>query len=105
MLKTVTTTMLALLACSNVSAQTTHKSVRTIEVSHSDLDLSTQSGQDKLKQRVLRAVRNVCAFPAAKTAAEHSDQQKCRARAKTTAMREAGETIARFGSSVKVALD
>lgn len=105
MKKTVATVFVALLACSNVSAQTSHESVRTVEVHYTDLDLSTQAGQDKFKQRVLRAVRNVCAVPAAKTVAERADEQQCRARAKTAAMRKAGQTIARFGGNVKVALD
>lgn len=105
MKKTMTCAMLALFACSAASAQTTSETVRTIEVRHSDLDLSTEVGQGEFKQRVLRAVRNVCAFPATKTAADRIDEQRCRTRAKTAAMRKAGATIARYGGNVKVALD
>jgi UrcA family protein len=74
-------------------------------VEHSDLDLSTSAGQATLKKRVNSAVRGVCAFPSAKTAAERTDQQRCETRARTSAMRQAGQTIARNGASVKVALD
>lgn len=102
---TMISAVCALLACSAASAQTTHQNVRTIEVKYSDLNLSTELGQDRFKQRVMRAVRNVCAYPEAKTAADRADEQQCRARAKTNAMRKAGQTIARYGGSVKVALD
>ena len=78
---------------------------RQIDVHHNDLDLSTEAGQAKLKQRVMRAVRNVCAFPSVKTIAERNDQKQCESRAKTTAMRKAAQTIARNGGQVKVALD
>lgn len=105
MKKIILSAMVALLACSTASAQTSHESVRSVEVRHSDLNLSTQFGQDKFKQRVLRAVHNVCAYPAVKTAADRADEQQCRSRAKTAAMRKAGQTIARYGGSVKVALD
>jgi UrcA family protein len=78
---------------------------RQREVSYSDLDLSTEAGQAQFKKRILRAVRNVCALPPAKTASEHADQAACETNAKSSAMRTAGKVIARYGSSVKVALD
>jgi UrcA family protein len=74
-------------------------------VEHSDLDLSTSAGQATLKKRVNSAVHGVCAFPSARTAAERIDQQRCETRARTSAMRQAGQTIARYGASVKVAID
>lgn len=78
---------------------------KSVMVKYSDLDLSTESGQAAFKSRILRAVRNVCTFPSSKTAYERLDQFKCEARAKTAAMTKAEKTIARYGGTVKVALD
>ncbi len=105
MKKTMISVVCALLACSAASAQIAPEKVRTVEVRYSDLDLSTQFGQEKFKKRILRAVQNVCRHPIAQTAAERADEQLCRSRAKSAAMRKAEHTIARYGSSVKVALD
>jgi UrcA family protein len=82
-----------------------HAGDRHKQVQYSDLDLSTLQGQEKFKTRVMRAVRSVCAFPSAKTAADRLDRDRCEARAKTSAMRKVGQTIARHGGNVKVALD
>ncbi|RDV06058.1 UrcA family protein [Sphingorhabdus pulchriflava] len=100
-------TLLPLLAAASLTSTLAFASTteRTIEVHHTDLDLSTETGQAKFKQRVMRAVRNVCAFPPAKTIADYNDQKQCQTRAKTTAMRQAAQTIARNGGQVKVALD
>lgn len=105
MKKTILSAIVALLACSTASAQIEQEKVRTIKVHYTDLDLSTQLGQEKFKKRLLRAVDNVCRHPIVQTAAQGVDEQRCRTRAKTTAMRQAGQTIARYGGSVKVALD
>ena len=100
-------TLIPLLAAASLSITPAFASAteRTIEVHHTDLDLSTEAGQAKFKQRVMRAVRNVCAFPPAKSIAEYEDQKQCQTRAKTSAMRKAAQTIARNGGQVKVALD
>jgi UrcA family protein len=74
-------------------------------VKHSDLDLSTSAGQATLKKRINTAVHRVCAFPSAKTMAERADQQRCETRARNSAMRQAGQTIARYGANVKIAID
>lgn len=91
---------IATLAAPSLSAADRHQTVE-----HDDLDLSTEAGQAKFKARIMRAVRNVCAFPQAKSSAERLDQQQCETRAKTSAMRKASQTIARRGGNVKVALD
>jgi UrcA family protein len=96
----IAATAFTMIAAPSVSAAERHQYVE-----YSDLDLSTQQGQDKFKSRIMRAVRNVCAFPQAKSAADRLDQQQCEARAKTVAMNKAAKTIARHGGNVKVALD
>ena len=88
------------LVAPSLSAAERHKNVE-----YSDLDLSTQAGQAKLKSRIMRAVRNVCIYPEAKSLQERRDQQQCEARAKNNAMTKAAQTIARNGGSAKVALD
>jgi UrcA family protein len=98
-------TLMPLIAAVGLVAAPAHAGERQTLVHHTDLDLSTEVGQAKFKQRVMRAVRNVCAFPSAKTLAERQDQIQCEARAKTSAMRKAAQTIARNGGQVKVALD
>ena len=107
MAKKIGLTLMPLLAAASFVIAPAYASTteRTIEVRHTDLDLSTEAGQVKFKQRVMRAVRNVCAFPPAKTIADYNDQKQCQTRAKTTAMQQAAQTIARNGGQVKVALD
>ncbi|MEW6577479.1 UrcA family protein [Sphingorhabdus buctiana] len=90
----------ATLAAAPVSAADRHQKVQ-----YDDLDLSTEAGQSIFKSRVIRAVRNVCAFPQARTSFERLDQVQCEARAKAAAMSKAEKTIARHGGTVKVALD
>ncbi|MCC6479202.1 UrcA family protein [Sphingorhabdus sp.] len=91
---------IAMVTAPSLSAADRHQTVE-----HHDLDLSTEAGQAKFKARIMRAVRNVCAFPQAKSAADRLDQQQCEVRAKTSAMRKASQTIARRGGNVKVAVD
>jgi UrcA family protein len=95
-----TTLIAAALSVTPASAGERHRMVH-----YSDLDLSTETGQLKFKQRVNRAVRAVCAFPSVQTSAERADQLKCETRARTTAMRKAAQAIARYGGNVKVAVD
>jgi len=107
MAKKIGLTLMPLFAAASFAIVPAYASTteRTIEVHHTDLDLSTQAEQAKFKQRIMRAVRNICAFPSAKTIAEYNDQKQCQTRAKTSAMRKAAQTIARNGGQVKVALD
>lgn len=99
------TSLIAAAAITALAAPSLSAAERHQNVEHSDLDLSTEAGQAKFKTRIMRAVRNVCAFPQAKTMFERQDQLQCEARAKTSAMAKAAKTIARYGSNVKVALD
>ena len=105
MAKTRFVSLVAAAALASIAATPTIAAERQIRVEHGDLDLSTSAGQAKFKSRITRAVRNVCAFPSVKTAYERLDRDRCEARAKTSAMRQAGEKIARNGVQVKVALD
>jgi UrcA family protein len=95
----------AMAAATFIFASSASAGERQRSVDHNDLDLSTQMGQATLKKRVNSAVIGVCAFPSAKTAAERNDQKRCEARARTSAMRQAAEKIARNGTSIKVAFD
>ena len=98
-------TLMPLIAAVGLVVAPAYAGERQALVRHTDLDLSTEVGQAKFKQRVMRAVRNVCAFPSVKTLAQRQDQIQCEARAKTSAMQKAAQTIARHGGQVKVALD
>ena len=99
------TSLVAAAAVATLAAPSLSAAERQKNVEYSDLDLSTQAGQAKFKKRIMTAVRNVCAFPTAKTSFERLDQQQCETRAKIAAMAKAAKTIARYGGSVKVALD
>jgi|GEM_PF-923271 UrcA family protein len=106
MAKNVFRSMIATAAVAvTLASAPAHAADRHQKVEYSDLDLSTEAGQAKFKSRVMRAVRNVCAFPQARTSFERLDQLQCEARAKSVAMNKAEKTIARLGGTVKVALD
>lgn len=105
MAKTRFVSFVAAAALASMAATPTIAAERQVRVEHGDLDLSTASGQAKFKSRITRAVRSVCEYPSVKTAYERLDRDRCEARAKTSAMRQAGEKIARNGVQVKVALD
>ncbi|MGL5838826.1 MAG: UrcA family protein [Sphingorhabdus sp.] len=95
----------AAFVATGLTSVTASAAERHRKVEYSDLDLSTQAGQAKFKERVNNAVRSVCAFPSTKSAADRIDEQRCAVRARTTAMRKAAQVIARNGNNVKVALD
>ncbi len=99
------TSLIAAAAAATLVAPSVSAAERSQNVEHSDLDLSTESGQAAFKTRIMRAVRNVCAFPQARTSFERLDQLQCETRAKASAMSKAEKTIARYGGTVKVALD
>lgn len=95
----------AMAAATFIIASSASAGERQRAVRYDDLNLSTKSGQAALKKRVNSAVIGVCSSPLAKTVAERQDQKQCEARARTSAMRQAGEKIARNGRNIKVALD
>jgi UrcA family protein len=97
--------IVATIAATGLLANTASAGDRHRTVEYSDLDLSTTAGQATLKKRVNSAVSSVCSFPNARTSAERADEQRCTTRARTVAMRQAAQKIARHGGNVKVAID
>jgi UrcA family protein len=73
------------------------------EVRHSDLDLSTAQGQERLKTRVKQAVKQVCGSPRAITLKERSDQNRCVTDAMARAMPKAEQTIAAYKQNRQLA--
>ena len=55
--------------------------VKTKEVRHADLDLSSEEGRTRLETRIRQAVKHVCGTPRGWTLAERQDQQNCEAAA------------------------
>jgi UrcA family protein len=68
--------------------------VRTMEVRTGDLDLSRDSGQQELQDRIERAVRQVCRSRAVRPLAERKDIAKCEENARAGAQAQAEERIA-----------
>ncbi|MBK6708226.1 MAG: UrcA family protein [Sphingomonadales bacterium] len=99
------TSLVAAATIATLAAPSLSAAERQRNVEYHDLDLSTEAGQAKFKARIMRAVRNVCASPSAKSLVDRKDQLQCEARAKISAMAKAAKTIARYGSNVKIALD
>lgn len=67
---------------------------RTAEVSYADLDLSTEAGAAKLKQRMAYAVKKVCGEADIRNTIERQDMIRCRK-----------EAAARGDRDVAMALD
>jgi UrcA family protein len=59
--------------------------VRTVEVSVSDLDLNRPSAQQRLDERIDRAVRKVCRTKVAQNLGERQDVAECEANARADA--------------------
>lgn len=51
---------------------------RTAQVSYADLDVTTQDGQDKLNERLDRAIGRVCYDPAARSTQQYRAASQCR---------------------------
>lgn len=66
--------------------------VKTKEVSHADLDLSSAEGRTRLDTRIRQAVKQLCGAPRGWTLAERQDQQNCEA----AAYRKVGPTRERI---------
>lgn len=55
--------------------------VKTKEVRHADLDLSSAEGRERLQTRIRQAVKQVCGTPRGWTVAERQDRENCEAAA------------------------
>lgn len=77
--------------------------VKTKEVGHQDLDLSTAKGQERLKSRIKFAVKQVCRTPRAITLKERADLNKCEKDAIARAMPKAEQAIAAYVEDHKFA--
>jgi UrcA family protein len=95
---------LSMLAASALAISTPAMAVwKQKQVNHSDLDLSSASGQDRLKTRVKMAVKRVCANPRPVSGAERADQNRCEAESMARAMPKAEQTIAAYNEKRRFA--
>lgn len=69
---------------------------RTVEVKTKDLDLSSDAGQERLEQRINRAVKQVCVSRIARNPMERKEVEKCEADARANAEAQATDRIARY---------
>ena len=67
---------------------------RTATVQHSDLDLSTKAGTDRLKHRVWRAVAEVCGTTSEFDIEGKNDIRKCRRDTARLAVADADQLVA-----------
>lgn len=88
--------LLALAAGSVIMASPVMADYRSVKVNTEDLDLSRASGQAKLQARIDRAVKHVCAWPAATNLIERMDVKKCEANARSDAQEQAAQRIASY---------
>lgn len=54
---------------------------QSVTVRYDDLNLSSQSGRDRLTTRVKTAIRQVCGSYSRRTLAEHAETRRCQAEA------------------------
>jgi UrcA family protein len=69
---------------------------RSVEVQVNDLDLSSPAGEKSLRQRIERAIRQVCRSDETKAASERRDVKKCETAARLTAATQANVRIAAY---------
>jgi UrcA family protein len=69
---------------------------RTVQVTVSDLNLASPSGQMQLQKRVARAARSVCRDGDMRSARENAEARKCEAQAKAGAEPRIAERIAQY---------
>ncbi len=60
------------------ATQVSAQEPRTAQVSYADLDVSTQAGQDKLNERLDRAIGRVCYDPSARSTKQYRAARECR---------------------------
>lgn len=94
----MTTSKLSILSCT--VASTLLASVpamadwKSIKVRHADLDLSTDTGRDRLQLRIKRAVQHVCGSPRAITIKERQDKLSCEKQSNKSAAEKTARIIA-----------
>ena len=83
---------LATLAAAGLALTATAAQTENVNVTYSDLNLSTVAGQKELSQRIDRVAREVCGYGAARTGTRLPDRaaRKCYEMAKA----QAGEQVA-----------
>lgn len=75
-INTVSAIAAATLALS--ATQAAAQEPRTTQVSYADLDVTTQAGQDKLNERLDRAIGRVCYDPSARSTQQFRATRECR---------------------------
>lgn len=85
--KTLSLGLIAALAIGSTPALANDAEVRTVEVRHSDLDLTTEEGQSQLERRIDRAAREVCDYRTGVFASRFQDRvgERCFTAAKRAA--------------------
>jgi UrcA family protein len=69
---------------------------RTAEVQLNDLNLASSAGQAELKNRLERAIKNVCRSNNSKAATERRDVAQCETNARVAALAKAEQRIAAY---------
>jgi UrcA family protein len=77
---------------------------RTAFIHHSDLDLATKSGQDRLKHRIWRAAANVCGTAHEFDLEGKNEVRKCRRETAQVASAQADELVAAARGSQPIRL-
>lgn len=67
---------------------------KLIKVRHADLDLSTDTGRDRLQKRIKHAVQHVCGSPRAITIKERQDKLSCEKQSNKSAAEKTARIIA-----------
>lgn len=79
--------------------------VKTKEVRHADLDLSSAEGRDRLQTRIRQAVKQVCGSPRGFTMEERQDQRNCEKDAFLKAAPQSERIIAAYMEKRRLAFD
>ena len=79
--------------------------VKTKEVRHADLDLSSVEGRDRLQTRIRQAVKQVCGSPRGFTMEERQDQRNCEKDAFLKAAPQSERIIAAYMEKRRLAFD
>lgn len=92
-------------ASSLIAAAPAMADMKTTEVRHADLDLSSPAGRDRLQLRIKQAVKQVCGSPRGFTIKERQDQRACERDALTRAAPEGERIIAAYMEKRRLAFD
>jgi UrcA family protein len=94
---------LATVAVSAPSYASNAVNIKNRVVRHSDLDLSTQKGQDRLAFRVKKAVEQVCSGPVAYTTKDKQSLEQCQQRAMASVQAKVERAIANYRTNKSLA--